>query len=295
MRVPVAIVSAFVDGEQGGNPAGVVLNGERFTAAQKQQIAAQVNLSETAFLCPSERADYRVEFFTPTRPIADCGHATVAAYSYLVQESLLPGGASSKEITDHAVNGGVREIRLRDGLVWMEQTAPTYTELSRNPAGVTAEDVYAALTRTQADALPGFAPVIVSTGMPCLLVPLRGENAVRRIVPDFAAIATLTDALGGMSIYAFSPDAHNPDRDAGARMFWPSVGIPEESATGMAAGPLACWLHDYGNVGKTSVVIEQGFLMTPPSPSLLHADLTVDGGSISGLLVGGPCPSHAHR
>lgn len=288
MRLTVPIVSAFVpeglkDGERGGNAAGVVLHAEQFTAAQKQSIAAQIGLSETAFLSKLPGAGWHVDFFTPAAPINDCGHATVAAFSFLAQQGLLMGQTSSKELAD----GTVRDIVLRDGKVWMEQNAPTYTLLQSHPAGVTAEDVYAALHITKDNALPGFAPTIVSTGMPCLLVPLRDEDAVRAIVPDIAGITTLTDALGGMSIYAFSPETHDAAHDAGARMFWPAIGIPEESATGMAAGTLSCWLHDYLSIGKTSIVIEQGFLMTPPSLSLLHAELTVTEGHVSGLLVGG--------
>ncbi|MEI9908479.1 MAG: PhzF family phenazine biosynthesis protein [Bacteroidota bacterium] len=58
-------------------------------------------------------------------------------------------------------------------------------------------------------------------------------------------------------------------------MFGPYYGIPEESATGMAAGPLACYLHDKLGQGKKHFLIEQGYFMQHPSPSLLIADLEI--------------------
>jgi len=98
--VAVQVVNAFVDNGRGGNPAGVVLNAERFSQAQKQAIAAKVGLSETAFVSPSRTADFKLEFFTPTRQIPHCGHATIATFSYLVQLGLLDGARSSKEMLD---------------------------------------------------------------------------------------------------------------------------------------------------------------------------------------------------
>lgn len=70
-------------------------------------------------------------------------------------------------------------------------------------------------------------------------------------------------------------------------MFAPRYGIDEESATGMAAGPLACLLHDRLRIAGDTIVIEQGMFMAPPSPSLLEARLDLKGDAIMGLMVGG--------
>lgn len=72
MHVEVRIVNAFTDGAAGGNPAGVVLDADALSTAQKQAIAARVGLSETAFVSASEVAPFKLEFFTPTArwPIA---------------------------------------------------------------------------------------------------------------------------------------------------------------------------------------------------------------------------------
>lgn len=70
-------------------------------------------------------------------------------------------------------------------------------------------------------------------------------------------------------------------------MFAPAYGIPEESATGMAAGPLACYLWDKNVIRKQQILIEQGSLMSIPSPSLITVDLLVRDGEIDSLRVGG--------
>ncbi len=279
-QIEVPIVYAFTDGVEGGNPAGVVLDAEGLSAGTRQSIAAQVNLSETAFVSASEKADFRVEFFTPTRQVADCGHATVAAYSLLQEQGRLRGAASSKETID-----GVRQIALSDGRVFMEQSAPVYTVLPTG--GVAAGDVLRALGLSERDLLDGHAPTVVNTGVNSLQVPLRDRETVRRALPDLPAIHAVSDRLDLVMFYVFSPETVVPGRDAGARMFAPRYGIREESATGMAAGPLGCFLHDVLGVSKTRLVIEQGRLMTPPAPSELVVELSVTGGKVDTLRVGG--------
>lgn len=280
--VTVQIVQAFVAGDEGGNPAGVVLDADRFTAVQKQAIAAQVGCSETAFVSTSTMAEFKLDFFTPTRQIAHCGHATIGTFSYLVQSGLLSGSASSKETID-----GRREIVLRGDMAFMEQAAPRYAVPSALAPQATTAAILAALSLTDTDLLDGFAPLVVNTGVNFVIVPLRDATAVAAIQPDQPAIAALSEALDAIGVYAFSRECVGNGRDAGARMFAPAYGIPEESATGMAAGPLACYLHDQFGMDRTRFVIEQGFLMTPPSPSLLTAELTLKDGEIVGLLVGG--------
>ena len=69
MKIEIQIINAFIDGESGGNPAGVVLDADKFSAMQKLKIAAKVGLSETAFVSSSKSADFKLDFFTPKRQI----------------------------------------------------------------------------------------------------------------------------------------------------------------------------------------------------------------------------------
>lgn len=73
MEIQVHVINAFDHQGAGGNPAGVVQDADRLSAAQRQLIAAGAGLSETAFVSRASAADFRLEFFTPTRQIAHCG------------------------------------------------------------------------------------------------------------------------------------------------------------------------------------------------------------------------------
>lgn len=274
------IVSAFVDGNDGGNPAGIVLDADSLTRNEKQFIASKIGLSETAFVSQSKVADIKLDFFTPIRQIPHCGHATIATFTFLVQQGRITNSHSSKETID-----GRREIFIRDDLAYMEQLAPKYTQLSATK--VTPNDILSSLHLSSDKLISGQLPVIVNTGVNCLLVPLNDELTVKGIIPDLKAVEDISRELDLIEYYIFSTDTKNPLHSAGARMFAPLYGIPEESATGMAAGPLACFLYDYMNIKKNIIKIEQGYLMNPPSPSELIVELKLAENEIKSLLVGG--------
>lgn len=283
MNVTVNIVNAFVDDGKGGNPAGVVLDAERFTTEQKQLIAARAGLSETAFISPSLSADFKLEFFTPNRQIAHCGHATIASFSYLRQTGRVTGQHTSKETID-----GRREIFIDGDMAFMEQLAPTYTELGPSTPGIDSDMILASLGLGADDLIPGHRPVVIHTGNAFLIVPLKNEAAVLKATPNLAMIESVSEKLDLIGYHIFSPQTRLPGRHAGARMFAPRYGIPEEAATGMAAGPLACFLFDRIKISESdAMLIEQGHLMSPPSPSIIHVNLTVSSGRIRKLMAGG--------
>ena len=97
MDVQITVVNAFTDNGLGGNPAGVVLDTDNLNIQQKQSVASKIGLSETSFVSSSSSAAFKLEFFTPNRQIAHCGHATIATFSYLRQINRIKDGVSSKE------------------------------------------------------------------------------------------------------------------------------------------------------------------------------------------------------
>lgn len=273
----VHLMSAFTDAGRGGNPAGVVLEADALNAAQKLALAAAVGLSETAFVSRSSTAAFKLEFFTPTRQIPHCGHATIATFCLLRRLGRIGDGPTSKETID-----GKRDIVIEGPMAYMEQRAPRYADLTSFGIGV--DEVLRSLGAASA---PGLAPRVVDTGNAFLVVPLRDRDATAALTPDFAAIERVSERLDLVGYYAFSPQTDVAGRDAGARMFAPRYGIREESATGMAAGALACFLHDVCRVDKDVFSIEQGRLMQPPSPSVIAVRLARREGKIERLLAGG--------
>lgn len=284
MKAEVQIVNAFIDGETGGNPAGVVIAANGLSSSQKLSIAAEVGLSETAFVSASQTATLKLEFFTPTRQIAHCGHATIATFSLLHQLGTLDEGRHSKETID-----GNWDIRIESDLVFMEQRAPAYTSLDDDEE--TLEAVIQSLNISESQVPEGLAPHIVNTGNAFLVIPLNNEQTLASLKPDFGLVKTISNQFDLIGYYPFALSTKSPGRSAGARMFAPRYGIIEEAATGMAAGPLACYLYDIMGWTDASMLIEQGYLMSPPSPSIITVKLELFNGKIKGLMAGGSAKS----
>jgi PhzF family phenazine biosynthesis protein len=192
-KVEVQILNAFVDNNKGGNPAGVVLNADNLTNEQKLKIAAKIGLSETAFVSKSENADFKLDFFTPTRQIAHCGHATIATFSYLSQSGLIKHTVSSKETID-----GRREILLQGDLAFMEQNAPLYKNVDKQTA-----QILKSLGLTQNDILKEAPISLVNTGNSFVIIPVNNAEILKNIKPDYALISQISDELDLIGFYVF--------------------------------------------------------------------------------------------
>jgi PhzF family phenazine biosynthesis protein len=284
--VPVQIVNAFVKNGTGGNPAGVVLDADQYSDAQKLLIAQKVGLSETAFVSKSETCGIKLDFFTPTKRIAHCGHATIATFSYLAELGRFGDGETSKETVD-----GPRKIILENGMAYMEQLAPTYTPATDwVDHGVTLEDVLNSLSISEDDLDDRARPVLVNTGNNFIVVAVKDQATLQNIKPDQDAINAISEKLDLIGYYIFTTDtggSGDTGIDATTRMFAPRYGITEEAATGMAAGPLACVLHDVLDIKKDSFLIAQGAFMAEPSPSQIKVTLDLKHDHITGLMAGG--------
>lgn len=278
--IEVAIVSAFIDGDEGGNPAGVVLNADALSHEDKLLIAQQVGLSETAFVSESDISEFTLDFYTPARQIAHCGHATIATFSYLSQQGLVGTGLgftgrSSKQTVD-----GPREIIIQKDQAYMEQSAPRYESVADDEAAILSS---LGLTADQLIV----SPALVNTGNSFMLVGVDNESTLKAIQPNQDQISVISDKYDLIGFYVFTTETKVGDRDAGTRMFAPRYGIDEEAATGMAAGPLACFMRDKLNVPKEVFLIEQGNLMSPPSPSVISVNLDVKDDKVISLMAGG--------
>jgi len=278
MNINVAIVYAFTHKGAGGNPAAVVLDADPLDTAQKLAVARSLGLSETAFVSKSAVADFRLEFFTPNRQIAHCGHATIATFSCLLQRGRIAGTRSSKETID-----GTRDIHIEGDTVFMEQRAPQYTAVS---AEELRDEIFPALGLDRVDAASTVA-TYVNTGNTFLILSLPDRDTLAMLNPDQNAINAISERHDLIGFYPFTREAASNEFDAEARMFAPRYGIPEEAATGMAAGPLAAFLYDRLGLSLPEIRISQGALMPAPSPSDIQVKLDIDGNVIRRLLAGG--------
>lgn len=281
--ISAQIVNGFVTDGIGGNPAGVVLDADGLSDNEMLSIAEKIGLSETAFVSASITEGFKLDFFTPNRRIAHCGHATIATFSYLAELGRVSDGETSKETVD-----GPRKISITKGAAYMEQLAPKYRmQNDWKKDGVTTGDILSSLGISGNDLDAKISPILVNTGNSFIVVGVKDGATLRNLNPDFDLISVISEKLDLIGYYVFTTDEKVTDKDATTRMFAPRYAIEEESATGMAAGPLACVLHDHLDIKKETLIIEQGNFMSPASPSRITVDLSTANGQIQSLMAGG--------
>lgn len=212
LRLPFTQVDAFAARVFEGNPAAVVQLQQWLDDDTLQAIAAENNLSETAFTVPAEGdADYELRWFTPTVEVALCGHATLASAHVLMTARPEPisGGAAIRFRTRKA---GVLEV-ARDGDGYRLRLPAWKPEPRPLPAIVAALGVYAVETLWHPRRYG--------------LVVVRDEDAVRGLDPDLTALAAAGDVLTIVS----APGAKT---DIVSRVFAPGAGVAEDPVTGSA-------------------------------------------------------------
>lgn len=258
----VKIVDAFTRIPYTGNPCGVITRADGLDERQMQAIARELNLSETAFVFPSVRADFAVRFFTPTKEIPLAGHPTIATMHALVEEGRIDLEGGRARVTQELSIGLLpAEIEaLPDGgvKVFMTQNPPEFgRRLDRT--------VYAqALGISPDDILPDVPVQVVSTGTPQAMVPVRSLEVLRRLRPDFQHLSDLEQVGHYFSTHVFTLEAIDAAHRAHCRHFAASAGVPEDPVTGSAIGAMAAYLWRYGLVREPRYVVEQGHLIGRP-------------------------------
>lgn len=276
MNIPIKEVKAFTDKASGGNPAGVViLNNTTLTNRQKQKLSTRAGYSETAFIEEIDENEFKIDFFTPAKQIVHCGHATVAGFGYMLSEGIINEG----EHLMHTSDGGSNKVFVKNEKIYLEQRAPVYKELKET--GVSMNDISNSIGVDFSKLSD--EPMIVNTGNSFLLISLDSIKDLANLKPDFSLMSSISEQLDLVGYYVF-----NADNQIYSRMFAPWYGINEESATGMAAGPLACYLNEVKNIDNNLFHISQGYHMSSPSPSQLTVKLQEDlNNKIVSLKVGG--------
>ncbi len=222
MSIPFFQIDAFASTAFTGNPAAVCLLEEPRPAKWMQDVAAEMNLSETAFV-EQEDDGFRLRWFTPRVEVDLCGHATLASAHALWTDGRL---ADDQEARFHT-RSGMLLARRKGQLIEMDFPAIA-TERIDEPEGL-------------ARAL-GAEPTFVGACGDDLVAVLRDDEAVRKLEPDIAALSRYERRL--VSVTARSSDG---EFDFVSRCFGPAVGVDEDPVTGSAHcgfGPL--WAERLG-------------------------------------------------
>ncbi len=267
MEINIYQVDAFSDTSFGGNPAGVVPNARFLTESQMQNIAKEMNLSETAFVIPLDEELFRVRFFTPVCEVDLCGHATIATFYTLAKmgyiETIYNG---TKTVYQKTKAGKLSvEITFKDGdvdKVFMEQTTPKEIgiitdidgllksmNLEKKDIGVLNKTIY---------------PEMISTGLPDIILPIKKKEILDNIDIDIKELSKISEELGVTGVHAFYlPELNSPI--VYTRNFAPLVGIDEEAATGTSNGALIYFLKKNNLIDDNNMVSFQGESMERPS------------------------------
>ena len=291
----------FTDRVFTGNALAIFPDADGLSGEEMQRIAAEMNLSETAFVLPPTevQALLRLRIFTPVTELPLAGHPVVGTIFVLASRGEYGLGAALSEVGDgvHRIHqecgAGVLpvDIRVRGGeveQVVMTQAPPRFFGEFADRAALAA-----CLGLGEDDLLPDGTPAqVVSTAMPQLMVPVRSLRSLERIELDTGAARSLLnrEEIGSDCLMVFSTECVHRESAAHARMFAPGLGVVEDPATGSAAGALGAWLVRHrravpNDSGPVRLIIEQGYEMG--RPSTIHVEVEHDDGAPSEVRVGG--------
>jgi len=227
MPRPLFIVDAFAEAAFQGNPAAVCLLDEPAPAEWMQHVAAEMNLSETAFLDPRD-GGWNLRWFTPTTEVDLCGHATLASAHVLWDTGRLVGDAAARFYTRSG-----ELTATRDGKDITLDFPATPPEPADAPDGLI-------------DAL-GIEPQHVGRSRFDYLVEVADAATVRDLVPDFVALGRV-DARGVI----VTSRGDGSGADFVSRFFAPAAGVNEDPVTGSAHCCLAPFWSD--KLGRADLV-----------------------------------------
>lgn len=279
-------VDVFTEELYTGNPAAVVLDADSLDEIQMQGIAFEAGSPSTAFVLRSRKADLRLRFFSPFTEEPLSGHATVGAIWCLAERSAFgaaTGGRQRLETAAGILPFSVESSPEGPRRVWMTQRRPMFAEEGdikevASALGVGVESLYK----------DEFPISRASTGLPCLIVPVRSIDAIGKMEPKRDELTALARELDVAGFEIFTWGVMDPESTVHARFFMPLPGMHEDPASGLPAGALGAYLVENEFIPKDryeNLVVEQGHWMGRPSRIFVRVEKK--GATINKVEVGG--------
>ena len=266
------ILDVFTGQKYAGNQLAVFRDAAGIPGEEMQQIAREINFSETTFILSEEpnNGGYDVRIFTPKEEVPFAGHPTLGT-AHLIRSEILQG-----KVDKVVLNLKVGQIPVTfdcDNRGEMQQIQPVFGKVhdSQALAEVLGLDI------SNIDAR--FPIQEVSTGLPFFIVPLKNIAALKKAKTNTEKYFGLIEHTEAKGILIFCPETHEVGNDISVRVFVDYYGVPEDPATGSANGCLAGYLAQHRYFGQDDINIraEQGYEIGRPSLILLRAKKRGDG------------------
>lgn len=284
-------LDVFTDRRFGGNPLAVVHEADSLTAAQMQQIARELNLSETVFVLKPDNPAHsaKIRIFTPERELPFAGHPTIGAAILLAEQRVpLMNGEQDAIIVLEQPIGTVRVgVRMRAGAApFAEFDAPKLLEIAGTlPSRERIADALGLIPREIG--FENHSAMQFTAGNTFAFVPISSLEAIgkARINGVHWQAVFANGQVDG--VYLYTRWCMRKGSAFHARMFAPQLGVPEDAATGAAAVCFAGVVSEFDELpnGTHTRVIEQGYEMGRPSSVVLT--LIVESGVLDTVRIGG--------
>jgi trans-2,3-dihydro-3-hydroxyanthranilate isomerase len=264
------ILDVFAEEKYTGNQLAVVRDAASLSDDAMQRIAKEMNYSETTFVLSdvSTEGGYDVRIFTPKEEVPFAGHPTLGT-AFVIQNEIMNRPAEKVMLNLKVGQIPVTFGRGGDdeGMLWMRQNEPVFGQVIE-PAWVAS-----VLGLDESEIDDRFPVEEVSTGLPVIIVPLKGLGAVKRARIRKDEYFELIEQTQGKAILIFCPETYGPGNDLNVRVFCDYYGVPEDPATGSANGCLAGYVvkHRYFGGDRIDIRVEQGFEIARPSMLYLIA------------------------
>ncbi len=277
----------------GGNPVAIFPEAEGLSSDEMQQIAREMNLSETAFVLPptDKKADVRLRFFTPSTELPFAGHPTIGAHVVLAQLGHYEIAGPVTRVWQQVGVGTFPVDLITDGSGETNRAVMTQAEARHGPVVDDLDRIAEALGLVVEDLHPDLPTQVYSTGLPGLIIPLASLDAIRRVelnIPVFNEVCRSVSVTGAE---VFTLETIDKAHHIHVRNFDPLVGVHEDPATGSMAGALGAYMlaknvFDYEyEASTTHMVVEQGYEMG--RPSLIEVEVDIRQGAVTEVRVGG--------
>lgn len=237
-----------------------------------QQIAKEMNYSETTFITSDEKEEnngFNVRIFTPDGEVPFAGHPTLGT-AYVIQQDLI-----KKPVEKVNLNLKVGQIPVKinyknkepQNLI-MNQKLPEFNKKFE------LEQIAGILSLKKEDIDNKYPIESVSTGLPFIIVPLKDLESLKNAEINKEKYYELIEDIEAKDILIFCPESHEQKGELSVRVFAEYYGIPEDPATGSANGCLAGYLikHKYFEKNKIDIKVEQGYEIGRPSLITLKAE-----------------------